>query len=354
MVSLDLRPVIAMSRAVSTTAPLPEILATIARAAAQMLDADAAVVLIASPSGLLRFAADHGLTPHQRQPWIDGIVDKPDAMSDWEQSQSFQSMMTLPLCSGSCSLGALSVYRHTSAPWPAQARGLMELIAANAASAVRTAQLIDEQNHRISVHARLVRGLRAQTQAHMEKLSGLRDQLDGGSGDDVSRAVADLEVDLSEHYQKVNDRIESRIVAALLLGEASIARSRNVRFVLDSASRLASLPSGLSEFDVVTIVSNLLENSFDAVAAVDGNRRRVALLICQHGNRLRIRVRDWGAGLPPQDTRRLTSHGFSTKSGHTGIGLALVAHLAEAHGGTLRLERRNQGAVVEVAVPYGC
>lgn len=350
MVSLDLRPVIAMSRAVSTTAPLPEILTTIARAAAATLDAEAAVILIASPMGLLRFAADHGLSPAQLETYP---VDYPPALPGWEQSQEFHSVLTLPLQFESRSLGALSVYRHSRSPWPAQAQGLMELIAANASSAVRTAQLIDEQNHRISVHARLVRGLRAQTQAHMEKLSELRDQLDGGSGEDVSQAVADLEHDLSEHYQKINERIESRIVAALLLGEASIARNRNVRFVLDSMSSLASLPRGLSEFDVVTIVSNLLENSFDAVAGVDVERRRVTLLICRQGNDLRIRVRDWGVGLPPDDTDRLTNHGFSTKAGHTGIGLALISDLADAHGATLRLERCRQGAMVELAVPYG-
>lgn len=374
MVSLDLRPVIAMSRAVSTTAPLPEILATIAGAAAELLHADAAVILIASPSGLLRFAAEHGLTHEQRQAFLDGTPDGsleavftsqlPQAVAGFDDhtftssesslAKDYRAMLALPLCAEARCLGTLSVYRRRRSPWRAEARGLMELIGANAASAVRAAQLIDEQNNRISVHARLVQGLRAQSHAHMEKLTELRDHLDGGSLRDVVQAVDDLEHDLSEHYQKVNERIDSRIVAALLLGEANIARNRGVRFVLDARSTLTGLPQSLTEFDLVTIVSNLLENAFDAVADVPKGRSRTSLLVHQSHAELRVRVRDWGVGLPAEDGSRLTSHGFTTKPGHTGIGLALISELVESRGGELRLSRCDEGTVVEVVVPYEC
>ena len=55
-------------------------------------------------------------------------------------------------------------------------------------------------------------------------------------------------------------------------------------------------------------------------------------------------------GLAEEDLR---SHGFSTKPGHAGAGLAIVTSIAEAAGGYLKVERQSVGTVFEVVVPNG-
>jgi two-component system, NtrC family, nitrogen regulation sensor histidine kinase NtrY len=66
---------------------------------------------------------------------------------------------------------------------------------------------------------------------------------------------------------------------------------------------------------------------------------------------LDLRVIDEGPGLPA--TANLFTPFFTTKRSGTGIGLVLSRQIAEAHGGTLTLEDRDdaRGCVARLRVP---
>jgi signal transduction histidine kinase len=65
-----------------------------------------------------------------------------------------------------------------------------------------------------------------------------------------------------------------------------------------------------------------------------------------------IEVRDRGPGLAPEAWASLFRPFFTTKEKGTGLGLALAKKVADAHGGTLALERREGGGTVaRLAIP---
>src|SRR5204862_4447854 len=68
---------------------------------------------------------------------------------------------------------------------------------------------------------------------------------------------------------------------------------------------------------------------------------------------LQIWVEDEGAGL--SNTANLFVPFFTTKPGGSGIGLVLSRQIAEAHGGSLTLENRNdgRGCVARLRLPLG-
>jgi signal transduction histidine kinase len=67
---------------------------------------------------------------------------------------------------------------------------------------------------------------------------------------------------------------------------------------------------------------------------------------------LRIRVRDFGPGVPWEQRARLFDPFFTTKSGGTGLGLAIARRLCERHGGSLALlNEPGPGAVFEITLP---
>ena len=55
-------------------------------------------------------------------------------------------------------------------------------------------------------------------------------------------------------------------------------------------------------------------------------------------------VQDEGPGVPLDTGNRIFDPFFTTRKGGTGLGLAISARIVQEHGGSLALERSEQGA----------
>lgn len=113
---------------------------------------------------------------------------------------------------------------------------------------------------------------------------------------------------------------------------AFVARLRSqIDFALDGA-----LPPHPARFDAAQLeqaLMNLLKNAHEA----GGPPEAVTLSVRQHGNAVRIEVRDAGTGMSEAVLNQALLPFYSTKRGGTGLGLALAREIAEAHGGRLSL-----------------
>ncbi len=108
------------------------------------------------------------------------------------------------------------------------------------------------------------------------------------------------------------------------------------------------------------VMNNLLINAHQAMpdgGTVDLNAANVVLgasdiPTLEAGNYIRIRVRDAGAGIPPEDIGKIFIPFFTTKKAGTGLGLASVFSIVRNHGGFVVADSaQGQGTVITFYLP---
>lgn len=113
-------------------------------------------------------------------------------------------------------------------------------------------------------------------------------------------------------------------------------------------------PVRIDENAMTLVLLNLVDNAVKYAA--DGKELRVSL--SRHDDRVLLAVRDRGPGIPPEECRRIFDRFYRAKSVRgrpvrgSGIGLSLVKHIAEAHGGGIAVESEvGAGSTFTVWIP---
>jgi two-component system sensor histidine kinase SenX3 len=129
------------------------------------------------------------------------------------------------------------------------------------------------------------------------------------------------------------------------------ARTADIALTADEPSGLmVSGDRGM----LTTAVTNLVEN------AVHYSPRRSAVSVSRtvRGDRVEIAVTDRGIGIAPEHQQRVFERFFradparSRATGGTGLGLAVVKHVAAAHGGSVALwSRVGVGSTFTLSLP---
>jgi two-component system phosphate regulon sensor histidine kinase PhoR len=108
----------------------------------------------------------------------------------------------------------------------------------------------------------------------------------------------------------------------------------------------------IDENAMTLLLLNLLEN------AVKYGRGEIAVYLTQMPSMLRLVVGDQGPGIPRDEQRRIFERFYRTPGARgthvrgSGIGLSLVKHIAEAHGGTVTVDSEpGHGAAFIVDLP---
>jgi sensor histidine kinase regulating citrate/malate metabolism len=193
----------------------------------------------------------------------------------------------------------------------------------------------------LEVVRRLTESLRSQNHESANRLHTVVSLIEMGRAEEaVEFATAELHV-----AQLLTDRVvgavDDPVVTALLLGKSAEAAERGIDLVITGA-----VPEdvGIAPRDLVTVVGNLVDNAFDAVAEADP--RRVEVAFDGDAGTLRVRVGDSGPGLDEESAARVLDRGWTTKAAPgtgRGLGLALVLQTARRHAGTVAVDRSPLG-----------
>ena len=100
-----------------------------------------------------------------------------------------------------------------------------------------------------------------------------------------------------------------------------------------------------------SLISAVLNLATNALQAASGDLALELLARRGASGRAEILVSDNGPGIPPALRERIFEPYFTTRERGTGIGLAIVRSVVEAHGGTLRLADTAVGAAFVIDLP---
>jgi signal transduction histidine kinase len=307
---------------------------------------------IASDPSLLQDGAAASAIASGEMVWVEDIRSDPKAsrVRQLAIAEGISSFLAVPLKTADTVVGALSVYRTVPGQWMSAEIELLRFFAEYAANAVQTARLIAERQEQVDGLTQLVDALRAQTHEHANRLHALHGLLRLGQTSEAEALLADL---LEAHRTttcEVNRSIRVPSLAGLLVAMMGSAAQRGIVLDIDPDSSLDELPATVTAAQLITVVGNLLENAFDAVAELPEVRRNVLLLVAPDDRHLRIEVLDHGEGLTA-DLDELRVRGVTTKRGHGGCGLDAVWGVVENAMGTIHVASDDGGAQFVVLIP---
>ena len=151
--------------------------------------------------------------------------------------------------------------------------------------------------------------------------------------------------DLNQHVH-VNSVVESAIVIVKNL----IKKSTDC-FSIDAGKSLPTVRGNPQQLEQIVI--NLITNSCHAIQS-----RRKSLVVSTSYNkgldRIIIKVRDEGEGIPPENLHHIIEPFFTTKrhAGGTGLGLAVSYNIVKNHGGDLNFTSKvGQGTTATITLP---
>ena len=126
---------------------------------------------------------------------------------------------------------------------------------------------------------------------------------------------------------------------------ATAVKPNGAHLVIDGTDTLVELDGNRTA--LTAALTNLINNAFES-----GPNVVVMLKARLHGDRMEFTVKDNGPGIAPSIQSRVFEPFFSTRSAGTGLGLAVVKTVTEAHGGELVLHSTpERGTSIELDLP---
>jgi len=186
----------------------------------------------------------------------------------------------------------------------------------------------------------------------------LRDDLDAATPNmttEERRKFLDNIIADTDRLSKISSRLRdfARAENPITLGATPLSslmeslRSAFPKLTIAATGDL-DVPMRISEENAAIIFSNLADN------AMWHGSSRLSISAAREGETLRIEVADNGEGISSNNRSKIFDSFFTTRraTGGTGMGLAIIRAMLEAHNGSIRLLESEHGARFELTIPF--
>lgn len=184
----------------------------------------------------------------------------------------------------------------------------------------------------------LVESMRANNHDFTNKLHVILGLIQMGANKEAAEYIGNITSIQQEVISNIMRNIENPSLAALLIGKYSKASELNISFKLEAGSSYKRNDVDFNSGDLITVVGNLIENSFEAMNQPGVDIKGLTVGIFTNPGALIIRVDDSGMGIPENFKEKVFEKGMTTKGAEHGTGLFLVRQIVERYSGTIEFE----------------
>ena len=150
----------------------------------------------------------------------------------------------------------------------------------------------------------------------------------------------------SDYY---TSRIKDDRILALFIGKEIQSKGFNIQLLLTSDSFLTKAHKPINSDDIVLVLGNLVDNSFEAYINSDMEVKRIVVDIFEDDNKIKITVIDQAGGISPDVIDKMFERGVSTKNGDSrGTGLSLVSEIVTVYNGEKNVFSSKKETKIEI------
>ncbi|WP_248928278.1 sensor histidine kinase [Paenibacillus hamazuiensis] len=195
-------------------------------------------------------------------------------------------------------------------------------------------QSIREQRHDFINHLQTIHGFL--TMKHYDELQAYTEAL-----------VGEIRV--------VNDLVNINNPPLIALLQAKIAQAERLQISFEHVfGQMDKLKlSAVKATDIVKMLSNLIDNAFDASMELDPDHRFVTVEGDIVGNQLQLKVANDGNPIPEDVRQKLFQRGFTSKHNgkNSGLGLHIVHELVKKYKGTIQVKSEDGTTEFSISIP---
>ncbi|WP_038471340.1 ATP-binding protein [Candidatus Izimaplasma bacterium HR1] len=150
----------------------------------------------------------------------------------------------------------------------------------------------------------------------------------------------------SDYY---TSRLKDDRILALFIGKEIQSKQFNAQLLLTSDSYLTKVHNPINSDDIVIVLGNLIDNSFEAYVNKDMENKRIVVDIFEDEEKIKITVIDQAGGVDPEVINNMFERGVSTKNGDSrGTGLSLVGEIVNVYSGEKTVQSSEKETKIEI------
>ncbi|MDV2686120.1 sensor histidine kinase [Alkalihalophilus lindianensis] len=195
--------------------------------------------------------------------------------------------------------------------------------------------------------------MRAQNHEYQNKLNTIYGLIRLRKNDQALQLISQEVEQRQEFTNFLMYSVKNPLIAACLLGKKSRASELKVDFIIDENSELDIFPESINEQDVMTIISNLIDNAMEAAVREKGEEAKVMISFTDLGPDIVFDIEDNGKGISKEEEELIFVEGYTTKASlNNGIGLSIVKNTLTSLDGQLFISKSDLGgASITLTIP---